>query len=489
MTLLMKRISDDILIERINAAQVSVVLYAPGVSERVADSLCAAIGRLNGRVKIAFDVSEMSVRMGFLDKSALWKIWHAKCEDTTGHVGFFVITGLRMGSLFIDGKSVLLYPSVSTNFEEENVAVCSACPNAVELGPQELMGQDISSDMAQIPVTIDLVQDICGAMSNAESKTFTQLRTEMLEAGREEGLREGAEKIQEAEEKAKAAEDKAAEAVKQAEEFRTQNEQLKKDLEKKKEDVIKEWEEKVKIRRVEFSVTECQLNGCNLALPAKYLTKQEVVRDRLKARYQLFDKGESLDITAEYIFHNEKRVCSLGYFAIKVKEVRSRLVFSAGSTYGNFIFGDEITRLHDAIDELKLMAQALKAKLPDAIRKKAEAKIDDLFKDVYPIMKAKPSAELQEIMNCAWRGLPPAKLKEKMREYFIDEMKDETDKAVNFFSPDVVFDETIYPFATLQKQAFRDAVAAGLKRAKKFDQSRFDEIFAGIPPAPEGEKK
>lgn len=42
MTLLMKRMSDDILIERINSAEKSVVLYAPGVSERVSDSLYAS---------------------------------------------------------------------------------------------------------------------------------------------------------------------------------------------------------------------------------------------------------------------------------------------------------------------------------------------------------------------------------------------------------------------------------------------------------------
>ncbi|MBR5990568.1 MAG: exodeoxyribonuclease VII large subunit, partial [Bacilli bacterium] len=52
-----------------------------------------------------------------------------------------------------------------------------------------------------------------------------------------------------------------------------------------------------------------------------------------------------------------------------------------------------------------LALEALKKKLPEAIREKADKKIDDLFKDVYPIMKAKPSDELREMINCVWAGL------------------------------------------------------------------------------------
>ena len=44
-----------------------------------------------------------------------------------------------------------------------------------------------------------------------------------------------------------------------------------------------------------------------------------------------------------------------------VKEIRQNLVFSAGPTFGNFVFGDDIKALEEAVAELKAMAEALRS--------------------------------------------------------------------------------------------------------------------------------
>ncbi len=481
MTLLVKPISEEFIIERIQAAQSSVALYAAGVSENIAAALCQAAERLCGNVKVALDVSKKSVEMGFLDKKALSCLWKCKCEEPTGRFGFYSVVGIRLCSLFVDEGPVLVYPALSPNFEEDNMGECLACPNSFLLDADEIDVNNWGSDIAQEPVTEEMVESLCDSVSDAESKTLAEIRQEQKDAGRAEGLRESAEKIE-------AAERRAEEAVAQAEEARKESDKLREELAKKKEEIIADYEKNAKIRRVEFSVTECLMSGCNLALPAEYLSKRDAVRSRLKARYQLFDKDEKIDATADYEFNGQKKKCTLGYFAMRVKEIRQNLVFSAGPTFGNFVFGDDIKALEEAVAELKVMAEALKKKLPEAIREKADKKIDDLFKDVYPIMKAKPSDELREMINCVWAGLSGKERMERMKEYFIAEMQGEIDKATGFFAPEIVFSETIYPLSTLRDGKFRDAVKKGLKRSKKHCDQKIDEIFDSIPAQPSAEK-
>ena len=488
MTLLVKPISEEFIIERIQAAQSSVALYAAGVSENIAAALCQAAEQLCGNVKVALDVSRKSIEMGFLDKRALSCLWKCKCEETSGRFGFYFVAGIRLCSLFVDDGPVLVYPALSPNFEEGNMGECLACPNSFLLDAEEIDVNDLGRDIAQEPVTVEMVKSLCDDMNDVESKTLAEIRQEQKDAGREEGLRESAEKVDAAERRAEEAVAQKEEAVAQAEEARKESDKLREELAKKKEEIIADYEKNAKIRRVEFSVTECLMSGCNLALPAEYLSKRDAVRSRLKARYQLFDKDEKVDATVDYEFNGKQRKCTLGYFAMRVKEIRQNLVFSAGPTFGNFVFGDDIKALEEAVAELKVMAEALKKKLPEAIREKADKKIDDLFKDVYPIMKAKPSDELREMINCVWAGLSGKELMQRMKEYFIVEMQGEIDKATGFFAPEIVFGETIYPLSTLRDSKFREAVKKGLKRSKKHCDLKIDEIFDSIPAQPTAEK-
>ncbi len=480
MTQIVKPISSELIVERIQAAHSSVALYAAGVSEDIAAALCQAAERLCGYVKVALDVSRKSIEMGFLDKKALSSLWKCKCEEPTGRFGFYSVAGIRLCSLFIDDGPVLVYPALSPNFEEGHLGECLACPNSFMLDAEDVHLNDLGRDIAQEPVTVEMVMSLCDGMGDAESKTLAEIRQEQKDAGRAEGLRESAEKVEAAERRIDEAEKQKEEAVEQAEEARKECGRLKEELAKKREEIIADYEKNAKIRRVEFSVTECLMSGCNLALPAEYLSKRDAVRSRLKARYQLFDKDEKIDATADYESNGQKKKCTLGYFAMRVKEIRQNLVFSAGPTFGNFVFGDDIKALEEAVAELKVMAEALKKKLPEAIREKADKKIDDLFKDVYPIMKAKPSDDLREKINCEWADLSGKKLMERMKEYFILEMQDEINKATGFFAPEIVFGETIYPLSTLRDSKFRDSVKRGLKRSKKGLEQKIDEIFDSI---------
>lgn len=483
MKLLLKPINQQAIIERIQAAQSSVSLYAAGVSEDIAVALCQAVARLHGNVKVALDVSRKSVEMGFLEKKALARLWKCKCEESAGGFGFYSVTGLRLCSLFVDDGPVLVYPALSPNFEEGNLEICQACQNSFLLDATASAVSDLGIDIAQVPVIIEMVDSLCDRMGDVESKSLSQIRQEQMDAGREEGLRESAEKIDAAERRAEEAVREKEVAVAQMENARKENEALKEELAKRKEEIIKDYEENAKIRRVEFSVTECQMSGCNLAIPAEYLSKRDAVRSRLKARYQLFDKDEKIDVTADYEFQGQKKKCTLGYFAMRVKDIRQNLVFSAGTTYGNFVFGDDVKTLEEAVCELRVIAEALKKKLPEAIREKADKKIGDLFKEVYPIMKAKPSDDLREMMNCVWVGLSGKELMARMKEYFIAEMQGEINKAMGFFAPEIVFSETIYPLSTLRDKKFREAVAKGLKRSQKYTTQKIDEIFESIPSA------
>ena len=94
MNLLLQRVDDSELIRRIDAADSSVALYAPGVSVEVARALHRAAWRLGGAIKVVLDVSQKSVDMGYLEPAAVEIIW--KLQQDLGVQIFFHLPGLRM---------------------------------------------------------------------------------------------------------------------------------------------------------------------------------------------------------------------------------------------------------------------------------------------------------------------------------------------------------------------------------------------------------
>ncbi len=68
MNLILQRVDDSELIRRIDAANSSVALYAPGVSVAVAWALHRAAWRLGGAIKVVLDVSQKSVDMGIIER-------------------------------------------------------------------------------------------------------------------------------------------------------------------------------------------------------------------------------------------------------------------------------------------------------------------------------------------------------------------------------------------------------------------------------------
>ena len=94
MNLILQRVDDRELIRRIDTANSSVALYAPGVSVAVAWALHRAAWRLGGAIKVVLDVSQKSVDMGYLEPAAVEMIWKLQ-RDLSAQI-FFHLPGLRM---------------------------------------------------------------------------------------------------------------------------------------------------------------------------------------------------------------------------------------------------------------------------------------------------------------------------------------------------------------------------------------------------------
>ena len=105
MNLFLQHVDDNELIRRIDAAEKSIALYAPGVSVAVAWALHRAAVRLEGAVKVVFDVSQKSVDMGYLDPAAVEIIW--KLQYGLGSQMFYHLPGLRLSSLFVDDAALV----------------------------------------------------------------------------------------------------------------------------------------------------------------------------------------------------------------------------------------------------------------------------------------------------------------------------------------------------------------------------------------------
>ena len=131
MNLILQRVDDSELIRRIDAANSSVALYAPGVSVEVARALHRVAWRLGGAIKVVLDVSQKSVDMGYLEPAAVEIIWKLQ-RDLSAQI-FFHLPGLRLGSLFVDDGRALVYAPVAKLMEDECYEQVTRCPSGLEV--------------------------------------------------------------------------------------------------------------------------------------------------------------------------------------------------------------------------------------------------------------------------------------------------------------------------------------------------------------------
>ena len=131
MNLILQRVDDSELIRWIDAADSSVALYAPGVSVAVVRALHRAACRVKGAIKVVLDVSQKSVDMGYLEPAAVEIIW--KLQRDLGTQIFFHLSGLRMGSLFVDEGRALVYAPVAKLMEDECYEQVIRCPSGLEV--------------------------------------------------------------------------------------------------------------------------------------------------------------------------------------------------------------------------------------------------------------------------------------------------------------------------------------------------------------------
>lgn len=131
-------VNDDLLVQRIMAAQEWIVLIAPGIHMPVAEALAARMGDLDPlRITLVFDGGEDVCRIGLGELAAL-RLVHGKAVE----LGLSVRSqpGLRVGALIVDEDTIVWAPTARA---------VEAVPSGTELDadPRSLMPNGLLLDV------------------------------------------------------------------------------------------------------------------------------------------------------------------------------------------------------------------------------------------------------------------------------------------------------------------------------------------------------
>ena len=347
MNLILQRVDDSELIRRIDAADSSVALYAPGVSVTVAQALHRAAWRLGGAIKVVLDVSQKSVDMGYLEPEAVEMIW--KLQRDLGTQIFFHLSGLRMGSLFVDEGRALVFASVAKLMEDECYEQVTRCPSGLEVVERKC--EIDVRELSLVVVDESMVARICDIKLNP-AKSLSAIKAEY-----EQRIVEFEKKVEDAEKRAKDAEKRAEEAEKKA---------------------VEEYKNRFKIRKVEFSVHSqpAAIGRKRATIPSMFLVGVDnEAEEKLLANYRLFPDEKEI---AKYIagkYPDE----GIDKFAEMDKSIRDKYLLYVPH-FGIYVRTCDMEEFEKEIAALKDLGKKVGAHIREALGKMIDAAIKGLYK-------------------------------------------------------------------------------------------------------------
>ncbi len=341
MGLLLQWVTDAELIRRIDSARESIVLYTPGVDEKVAKALCRAMQRLNGEIKIVLDVSQKSIDMGFLECPAIALIWQGQCE--LGRQVFFHRAGLRLGFLKVDSDPYFVYAPFARLMEDENKPVVLSCPSGANVWET-----DESGDLLEItPVDRGQVFRLCvGSFKKGQS--LSEIR-----AGYEEKI---------------AAKDR--ELV----EVRKELERVKEE----KEEAVQRYKDKFRLRRIDFTIKAqpMKIDSRRVKIPPMFLVGLETeVVERLSANYPLYPKLEDVEKSLEGWKYEGARIKD---FHEEEERIREKYLITV-PRFGSFILTEDVDSFAADVEKLKELGRKMGKNILSVIREEIDKNIDKLY--------------------------------------------------------------------------------------------------------------
>lgn len=341
MGLLLQWVTDAELIRRIDSARESIVLYTPGVDEKVAKALSRAMQRLGGEIKIVFDVSQKSIDMGFLECLAIKLIWQGQCE--LGRQVFFHRAGLRLGVLKVDSEPYFIYAPFARLMEDENKPIVLSCPSGANV-----WGTDESGELLEIkPVDEDQVFRLCVDLFK-KAQSLSEIR-----AGYEEQI---------------AAKDR--ELV----EVREELERVKKE----KEEAVQWDKDKFRLRRIDFTIKAqpMKMNNRRVRIPPMFLVGLETeVVERLSANYPLYPELEDIERLLSGWKYDGTRIRD---FHEEEKRMREKYLITVPS-FGSFIPMKDMSDFAADVEKLKELGQKMGKNILSVIREEIDKNIDKLY--------------------------------------------------------------------------------------------------------------
>lgn len=431
MNLIIQHVDDTKLIRRIESARRSVALYAPGVSVAVARVLCAAIVRLHGAVKIVLEVSQKSVDMGYLDPEAVESIWQAQ-QDAQASM-FFHLPGLRLGALFVDDESALVYASVAKLMEDECVDQVMRCPSGLEVGEG-----DCTMDVRVLPVVAVDEPRVARLCKLHPAKSLSAIKAEC-----EEKVAEAKRQVEDAEKRVQEAEKRAAEVETQA---------------------VEKYKAQFKIRKVEFSVRSqpTAIGHKRASIPAMFLVGVgNEAEKKLLANYRLFPDEDEIDkyIAAHYPQEG------IAQFAELEESIRDHYLLNV-PRFGSYVQTKDLDGFKDEVEKLKQLGKKVGQHIREALNKRMGAAIENL----YTILEAQ-WARTRDPWYDEFRSKHPNEARDR-HAIFVAEMRagsKGTDALIEKFTPEIDCFSTPIDEALADNEDFMSALRKMLRKRNCMD--------------------
>lgn len=428
MNIVLKRVDDDELIRRIDAADGSVAVYAPGVSVAVARALQRAAQRLGDSLRVVLDVSQKSVDMGYLDPAAVEILW--KLQACRRHQFLFHLQGLRMGTLFVDGGCALVYAAVARLMEDECYEQVKRCPSGLEVC--EGTGMLDVRELALTPVDERMVFRFCD-LRLQPAKPISEIRAEY-----ERRLVEAEQELESARTRAESAEKRAAEAERNA---------------------VDAYKAQFRIRRVEFSVhSQPAAIGRKCAkIPSMFLVGiGNEAEKKLIANYRLFPEEHEIEehVAAKHPGEGVSR------FTDMERSIRERYLLCVPE-FGSFVRTCDNDAFMHEVEELKLLGQQVGKHVREALREKISAAVDGLYKFLSVQWDKSRDPWFEEYLHKHPRE------RRGRYEIFVGEMRSGakgTDALVRKFEPEITCFSTPIDETLAEDAGFRKALYTALVR-------------------------
>ena len=436
MNITLAKVCDEELVRRIDAAESSVTLYAPGVGLVVADALCRAVMRLNGKVKIALDVSQKSVDMGFLDPEAVRKIWYAQSELSQGEYIFYHVPGLRLATLFVDSGAPLVFAPFARLMEDDNMPVVTACPSGLEVSVEG--DAAFGEDLAQTVVKVGMVKELCDIVLTS-AKSLSEIRRE------NEALRE----------KAAASEKRAAEAEKKIEEAG--------------KNAVEEYKKRFTLRKVEFSVLSnpVALDRRKVTIPSYFLVGMDgAAAAKLQASYKLFPDAQG--IIAQVNRSHFEDGGTVSNFEKAVQFFRRRYLIPV-KRYGVFIRNKDLAQVEKEVDSIRSIGSKMNNHIQAILNAHVQKAVDALADVLKPQLERLDLAKVRQLM--LW-----GKSSSTVRDLFVATMKRLAYEHISESNLQIKFSTTIVDDSLMTDGNFRNGLCKAVHDRNSLFESSDDRF-------------